>query len=67
MGRVLWIAAAVVLVILGLAGCMTMMSVETEKPLPVITESASPAVMQAPVQGAAAKPARTELASFAAG
>jgi hypothetical protein len=45
---------------------MSYMNVE-EKPLPLLSEHASAAGMLAAVKGAPARPAHTELASFAAG
>lgn len=62
-----WMAIGLSLIGVGLAGCARVMSIETEKPLPVMTKNANPAVMLAPVKGAPSKPADTELASFAAG
>ena len=50
-----------------LAGRMSFANFETEKPLPVILERGNPAAMLAAVRGAPARPAHTELASFAAG
>lgn len=64
MKRLAGITAALGLFGIVLAGRLSNMHTGTEKPLPVITE---PAAMLAPVNGAPARPAHTELASFAAG
>ena len=67
MKRFPWAPAMIVFVASTLAGCMRILDFETERPMVVMNPTVAAPIGLAPVKGAPAKPAHTELASFAAG